>query len=141
MMCPEWALVGTVTISPALVWRRREAGETLLMRAPADLGKPTTMFGFSPGPASSSVPWVETWWGLPLHLLTGTQLTVVIRTLVTCAEGVLLVVVVLTLGVVAAGGALPPADVPPGLAASDGCEAMRASSSASAEAVRNLKRL
>jgi len=69
------------------------------------------------------------------------QLTVEIRTLVTCAEVVLLDGEVFALGVVLVG-ALPPAGVPPGLAASDGCaQAIRASSSAASEAVRNLKRL
>ena len=36
-------------------------------------------------PFSSSVPWVETWRALPLHLTTGMQLTAVMRTLLTCA--------------------------------------------------------
>jgi hypothetical protein len=65
------------------------------------------------------------------------------RTLVTCAELLLLGVGALDFGVLLVlVGALPPAGVPPGLAANDGCgEATRASSSAGSEAVRNLKRL
>jgi hypothetical protein len=86
MMCPECALAGTVTSSPVPAWRRREAGETLLTRAPGRFREGHDhAFRFQPRSGSSSVPCVETWCGLPLHLLAGTQLTVVIRTLVTCA--------------------------------------------------------
>jgi hypothetical protein len=37
----------------------------------------------SPLPATRRVPWTETWCGLALHLAAGTQLTLVIRTLLT----------------------------------------------------------
>ncbi len=95
-MCPEWAFFGTVTSRPELglpaIAKRRcaagcAAGETRLMRAPGDLGKATTMPGARPTPSSSSVPCAETWWGLPLQWAAGTQLTLWMRTLVTCGEG------------------------------------------------------
>ena len=38
------------------------------MRAPGARGKATVMPGFRPLPASSSVPCVDTWCGLPLQL-------------------------------------------------------------------------
>ncbi len=56
------------------------------MRAPGALGKATTIPGVSPMPPSSSVPCVETWWELPLQWAIGTQLTLVMRTLVTCGD-------------------------------------------------------
>ena len=60
MMRPEWALPGTVRISPALVMRRCETGERALMRAPGVRGKATVVPARSPLPASSSVPRAET---------------------------------------------------------------------------------
>ena len=44
-MRPEWALEGTVTTSELPERRRRAAGEKLLIRAPGELGKATTMPG------------------------------------------------------------------------------------------------
>src|SRR5271166_6558079 len=84
MMCPEWALVGTVAIRPAAALCRCAAGEVLEMRAPAVRGKATIIPVFSPLPVNSSVPRVETWCGLALHLGVGTQLALVMRTEVTC---------------------------------------------------------
>jgi hypothetical protein len=99
------------------------------------------MFGFSPGPDSSSVPCVETWCGLPLHLLTGTQLTVMIRTLVTCAEvePVLVLGLVFVFGGVVAGAT----GVPPTFAARAdcACDIATASSSARSAAVTYVERL
>lgn len=110
-MWPEWALAGTVTISPALPWCRCAAGETRLTRAPGDLGKATTIPLVRPGPCSSRVPWMDTWWGLALHLAVGVQLTRVMRTVLTCSEETTVVL----LG--AAGALEPGAPVPPALAA------------------------
>ncbi len=70
----------------AQVRGRLRCRETRLMCAPGDLGKATTMPGCRPTPSSSSVPCVETWCGLPLQWAAGTQLTPVMRTLVTCGE-------------------------------------------------------
>ncbi len=107
MMCPECALLGTVRISPALVMCRCETGELATIRAPGACGKATVIPATSPLPASSSVPCVETWWGLPLHFVFGTQLTLTIRTLVTCRLGVALgaAVVLLPAGALATGAA------------------------------------
>src|ERR1700677_3879329 len=44
---------------------------------------------FRPIPLSSSVPCVETWWGLALQCTAGTQLTLVMRTLSTWGEAAL----------------------------------------------------
>src|SRR5665213_841993 len=89
------------------------------MRAPGARGKATVMPFVSPLPASSRVPWVETWCGLLLHLVEGMQLTLVMRTVVTCKLEVDFVV---ALGEPAfcAGpeGALAPGAVPPAPAAS-----------------------
>ena len=69
---------------PGAVLRRCAIGERA-DDAPACLrGKPITIPVLSPLPAISSVPWVETWRGLALHLRGGMQLTLVMRTLVTC---------------------------------------------------------
>src|SRR5665213_43676 len=113
MMCPECASLGTVTSRPPEAVRRREAGETLLTCAPGFCGNATVIPACRPGPCSSNVPWVETWWGLPLQRLTGTQLTWVIFTLVTCSD----VDAGLVGAVALAGVEEPGADVPPGLAA------------------------
>src|SRR5450432_2543280 len=85
MMCPEWALLGTVSTRPAVLWRRCERGERGPILAPGVRGKATTVPDRRPMPAISSVPCVETWWGLALHLLAGVQLTDVMRALVACA--------------------------------------------------------
>src|SRR6476646_3824139 len=83
-MRPECALEGTCTSSPRRVARSREPGELLLMCAPLERGKATTIPVRRPRPATSSSPRTETWRGLPLHLEVGTQLTFVTRTEVTC---------------------------------------------------------
>ncbi len=97
------------------------------MRPPGVRGNAIVDPAAIPLPAISSVPRSDTWCGFVLHLAAGTQLTLVIRTLVTCG----LVAVDLLVGVGfgagfdgaglagadATGGAAPPGDaVPPGLA-------------------------
>src|SRR6476646_5825137 len=84
MMWPECALAGTVRIRPATVLRRCDVGERLTIRPPGVRGNATTVPVVIPLPAIKSVPWTETWCGLPLHLADGTHATLVIRTLVTC---------------------------------------------------------
>ncbi len=54
------------------------------MRAPGVWGKATTMPFVNPLPVSSRVPWVETSCGLLAHLTVGAQLTLVMRTVLTC---------------------------------------------------------
>src|SRR5438309_11662686 len=83
-MRPECALEGTCTINPSRVARSRAPGELRLMRAPPERGKATTIPARRPRPAKSNSPCTETWCGLPLHLGVGTQLTLVMRTEVTC---------------------------------------------------------
>src|ERR1700683_3041497 len=113
------------------------------MRAPGFCGNATTMPGPRPGPCSASMPWTDTWWGLALHLAVGVQLTLVMRTLSTCAE--------LYAGLVAGArgvdaGADPPglpspAWVPPGLAARAGsarAPSVPASASAVSAAAANV---
>ena len=132
-MRPECALAGTVTMSPAELERRWAPGELRLIVAPADLGKATSIPAFRPAPWTRSVPFVETWCGLPEHLEAGVQLTWMIRTLVTWA---------LTVGaaafVGAAGAEVPGAEAPPGPAAA--AAGATASSSAANIAVRNFSR-
>src|SRR6476646_1724088 len=84
MMWPECALAGTVRISPATVLRRCDGGEPLTIRPPGVRGNAITVPVVIPLPAINSVPWTDTWCGLPLHLAAGTHATLVIRTLVTC---------------------------------------------------------
>ena len=57
----------------------------VLTEAPGLVGNPTTIPGCSPTPLTSSVPWVETWWGFALQCAEGVQGTPVMRTVVTCA--------------------------------------------------------
>src|ERR1700689_383529 len=118
------------------------------MRAPGALGKPTTIPGASPTPPSSSVPCVETWWELPLQCATGTQLTLVIRTLVTWGEAAFPVAVVEPVPVAAgeapplpAGAPAPPASgAPPALDAKAraGSAASRHSNTRAAAAATDL---
>ncbi len=109
MMCPECAVLGTVSTSPAFVLRRCEPGEVWPMRAPGERGNAIVMPEIRPLPAISNVPCVETWCGLPLHLGCGTQLTLVMRIVVTCG---LVAVFVFA----AAGAELLGAGVVPGAA-------------------------
>ncbi len=92
--------------------RSRACGEAVVTRAPAFFGKPSVMPAFSPMPFSSSVPWSETWCGLPLQCASGMHATLVMRTLVTWAP------VPLAAGfvVVAPGAAEPPLDARAGTA-------------------------
>jgi hypothetical protein len=92
MIRPEWALPGTVAISPAVrlpgfARRRRDPGDIRLIRAPGEEGKARTIPGFSPIPPTSRVPCRETTWGLELHRGAGVQLTLVIRIVKTCRFG------------------------------------------------------
>ena len=75
------------------------------MRAPGELGKPTTMPACRPLPSNTSVPWRETWRGLLAHCELGVQDTRVICTAVSCKE----TCTVPPLGAVRELGALPPA--------------------------------
>src|ERR1700676_2878277 len=84
MMYPECALLGTVASRPAAAGCRCAAGEELEMRAPGERGNATIIPAFSPLPLTSSVPWIDTWRALALHLAAGTQLALVMRTEVTC---------------------------------------------------------
>src|SRR5271166_6183031 len=112
------------------------------MWAPGALGNATTMPGVRPAPVSSSVPWVETWCGLPLQWTAGTQLTLWIRTLVTWGDGwrdgagaleeLAGLCVELAPGLVEA---LPGACAPPALAALAGSERAPSARSATATAV------
>jgi hypothetical protein len=87
MMWPEWAAAGTVNTRPTFAWRSFERGEVAVIRAPALAGNATSIPLFRPAPSSSSVPWVETWWGFPLQSAVGMQLTLVMRTLFTWRPG------------------------------------------------------
>src|SRR5271170_5032957 len=126
MMCPEWALLGTVRIRPCAEVRRCAWGEVRPIRAPGAAGKATIMPFVSPLPPSSRVPWVETSCALVLHLAVGMQLTLVIRTVRTCrlVEACLGTVLCdgALLPVAPAAGALvePVGAVPPGSAAPAG---------------------
>src|ERR1700677_2521513 len=109
------------------------------MRPPGAFGNATTIPTFSPTPLSSSVPWVETWWGLPLQWAAGMQLTLVMRIVVTWALEVP-VTAVRDAGVLGA----PVGAVPPELTAPAGAAALPASahsSRAASAAVRDLDRL
>ncbi len=72
MMCPEWALAGTVAHAGR---RRSGAGarpaSCCVMRGPGALGKATTMPALQTPAFNSSVPCIETWRGLPLHFALG----------------------------------------------------------------------
>src|SRR5437763_3845490 len=115
MILPEWALEGTVTSRPWLVWCRRAPGEVRLMCAPAERGNATVMPLFRPTPPMASVPRIDTWCGMALHLEAGTQRTLVMRTLRTWR-----LMLPVPTGEEAAEGALPSdGSVPPGLAATD----------------------
>jgi hypothetical protein len=109
-MWPEWAALGTVSTSPAFVLRRCEPGDVRPMRAPGARGNAIVIPEVRPLPAISSVPCVDTWCGLPLHLGCGTQLTLVMRIVVTW--GLVAVFVF-----VEAGAELLGAGVVPGAAA------------------------
>jgi len=154
MMCPEWAASGTVTTRPALgraaiAQRRCAAGDTRLILAPGDLGKATTMPGLRLVPPSSRVPWVETWWGLPLQCAAGVQVTLVMRTLSTCSDGALALALELSSVLLAAEPPVlvvevpPAACVPPASAAPAGSGYAPSTHSASvtAAAATNLERL
>lgn len=81
------------------------------MRAPGECGKATANFVASPLPAISSVPWIETWCRLLLHLAVGMQLTLVMRTVRTCRlvdAGVGAALCGLAFCVGLEGAALPP---------------------------------
>ena len=106
MMCPECAALGTVSTSPAFVLRRCEPGELRPIRAPGECGNAIVMPESSPLPAISSVPCVDTWCGLPLHFACGTQLTLVMRTLVTC--GLVAVFVLAAAGAEVLGAGVVP---------------------------------
>src|SRR5438552_5109091 len=86
------------------------------MCAPLERGKATVIPARRPRPEKSKSPRTETWRGLPLHLEVGTQLTLVMRTEVTCR----LPVEVFVAGagcvarVVATGAPAPCAPDPPG---------------------------
>src|SRR2546428_9815036 len=119
-MRPECALEGTCASNPSRVARSRAPGELRLMRAPPERGNATVIPGRRPRPAKSSSPRTETWRGLPLHFDVGTQLTLVMRTEVTCrlafevfVAGVAGVARVVVTGARALGAPGPPAD-PPG---------------------------
>ena len=127
-MRPECALEGTCTINPSRVARSRAPGELRLIRAPPERGNATVIPGRRPRPAKSSSPRTETWRGLPLHLDAGTQLTLEMRTEVTCRLGVEVFVArvagvagvprVVVTGARALGAADPPGEAtPPALAA------------------------
>ena len=87
MMLPECAALGTLTSRPAAFARRCAPGDLRLMRAPGRAGNATVNPALSPLPVSSSVPCTETWCGFALHLVCGVQVTLVMRTEVTCALG------------------------------------------------------
>src|SRR5271166_5938873 len=129
MTLPEWAALGTVAMRPALVERRRLEGEVRVTRAPGLPGNARTIPERTLIPLTSSVPCVETWWGLVLQWATGTQLTPVILTLRTCGPCDFAAV----LGVAAVVGSAPTA-VPPGPAARAG--APHGPSRVSADAAR-----
>ena len=119
MMFPECALAGTVTSRPEPRLRRREPGDLRLMRAPGVRGKATTIPALRPLPAISSVPPIDTWCGLLLQVDAGVQRTLVMRTEVTCAVGVMAKPRARpATGMLGAVGAPPPDAVPPELAAS-----------------------
>src|SRR5437016_12889369 len=123
MMLPEWAVEGTVTISPALVGRRRAPGELLEMRAPGVRGKATIIPVRTPLPPSSNVPRTETWRGLLLQRGAGVHFALVMRTEVTCALGALRSGAALAAGLAArvtAGGPPAPGGAPPGVAPAAG---------------------
>jgi hypothetical protein len=136
MMCPEWAAAGTVRTSPTFAWRSFECGDERVTRAFAFAGKATIIPLFNPVPPSRSVPCVETWWGLPLQKAVGIQLTLLIRTVVTCALGepaFFVVAGALFAGAPAAPGAVPPEPAPAAAAA----PASRQRSAAAIAAKRN----
>lgn len=118
-MCPERAALGTVNNRPARVLRRCEIGERRTIRPPGVRGNAIVDPAASPLPPICSVPRVETWWGSPLHLALGTQLTLVMRTLSTCG---LDVARPLLAGAVATGPApplTPPCEAAPAPSASE----------------------
>jgi hypothetical protein len=117
MMCPEWALAGTVSTSPCLLERRCAAGEARPARPPGVAGKATDIPLASPLPVKRSVPCVETSCALVLQLAAGMQLAFVIRTLSTCGPEAFLD------GWGAAFGAVLPVVVPPGAEAPPGLAA------------------
>lgn len=139
MMRPEWALPGTVTTSPAAVWRRRAPGVLWreLTRAFGVDGKTTSMPLPSPTPCTSSVPRTVTWRGFVPQCELGTQLTDVMRADLTCRVAPLEEAAgLLALGAVA-GVLVPGEAVPPAPAASVACGAPSSAASASAAAVTN----
>jgi hypothetical protein len=95
-----------------------------------------------PLPAINSVPWTETWCGLPLHLAAGTHATLVIRTLVTWG---LLAVVGLrgaagALGAAGTGEAAAPGDAaPPAFVATAGDAPASVASTAPSAAARSAR--
>lgn len=112
------------------------------MRAPGVWGKATTMLLVSPLPVSSRVPWMETSCGLLLHLTLGTQLTLVMRTVLTCGLEACLEVALrgtaFRTGLAAPeGAALPPA-LP--AFACEGCPMRQHSSAEETAASANVDR-
>src|ERR1700722_10321303 len=87
MMRPEWAARGTVTSSPPELWRRCDAGDTRVTRAPGERGNTTVIPARSPAPASRSVPCTDTSWAFVEQRLAGTQLTLETRTALGVAFG------------------------------------------------------
>ncbi len=77
---PECALSGTVTTRPCFEECRCALGELLAIRASHECGNATVWPLFRPRPCSSSVPCVETSWGLVEQLLAGTHCTAMIAT-------------------------------------------------------------
>jgi hypothetical protein len=137
MIRPEWALCGTVTRSPTLVWRKCDPGEVRLTRAPDERGKTTVIPARRPAPVSFSVPCTETWCGFALQCAAGTQLTEPIRT-----TGTDVFTGRVGEAPPEAPGADPAACVPPGLLAdAAGAAAATASTDATAVAVRGLHRV
>jgi hypothetical protein len=143
MMCPEWALLGTVNTKPCALARRCECGEVGPMWAPGVWGKATIMPFVSPLPASSRIPWVVTSCGLLLHLTVGMQLTLVMRTVRTCGLDACLEVVLRGAAFFRAGLAvLEGAALPPALAAfaREGWPKTQHSSAKAAAASANMDR-
>ena len=148
MMLPECAELGTVTTSPEPALRRCAAGELELMRAPRWAGKATSSPARRPRPASNSVPWIDTWWGLVLQLAAGVQRTLEIRAVATRAP--LLgappdAAPPATVVEVPAGGepagAAPPGDTPPAFAAGALLAALSAKALAAARTARKSVRM
>src|ERR1700676_5085910 len=137
-MRPEWALAGSVTTSPGLARRSREAGEPRVISAPAERGKATAIPAVSPLPLTSRVPPVDTWWGLALQRASGTQRALVMRIAPALRPGAPLVPL-------ASGGepfgVPPPGAVPPASAGERAGSPRQHSSRPASAARRSFDRL